>query len=207
MTNTDGTHLTELADAVAPVRERHPALLEAARSWQAGSAQQTDPGLFALICAAADASPDVTPTRWTRTGTYVLVRCGIANWCSRNRCLWPDGTVEALWAWFDFLHRTGRMDAASDPIAELRKPLACYGGLDQNGATLPDGAEREIECECMLPYRETAELLSELVRIAECEGQDPLDPLRRLVGRPEVRPREAAWSDPDDRWSWSASGP
>ncbi len=182
---------TELSDAVAPAREHHRELIEAACAWQAGRARPIDPDLFALICAAAEddsyRSYDVTPTLWSRTGVAALARCGIPNWCSMRRCLWPEGCPEALWTWFDFLHGTGRMDPRSDPVAELRKPLACYGGLDQNGRELPPGAEREIECECRLPYRETVALLNELGRRCELSGEDLVDTLRRLVSEPAPR--------------------
>jgi hypothetical protein len=106
-----------------------------------------------------------------------------------------------MWAWFDFLHGTGRLDSASDPVAELRKPLACYGWLDQDGRPLPPDATREIPCECLLPYRETVELLDELVRQGERYGEDPLDRLRQLVGRPPQLPPGAHflfWPDDDD---------
>lgn len=201
MTNTTPP-LTELVDAVAPARRRHHELIDAACAWQIGRHRQTDPVLFALICAATESSYDeFTATRWTRVGTYQVARAEIPDWCSRHRCLWPDATLDALWNWFDFLHETGRMDRASDPVAELRKPLACYGRLDQHGNPLPRGVGREIECECFLPYRETAELLGELARQAERTGEHPLDPLRRALGRATGRD-----DGRDDGRSWSTSG-
>jgi hypothetical protein len=184
MTTQKKYPMTELAVAVGPARERHRELIEAARAWQAGHERPTDPDLFAMICAAADEDWDVdlTPTRWERTGVASIARCGIPNWCSRERCEWPDGHLEAMWRWFDFLLDTGRMDPRSDPVAELRKPLACYGGFDQRGHALPPGAPRQIACECHLPYRETTELLNELVHRCERSGQDPLDVLRGRIG-------------------------
>lgn len=187
------TSLIALADAVAPAREQHHGLIDAARAWRdhtsaaggrATRPRPVDPDHFALICAAADAAwdPDVTPTRWTRTGTYHLVRIDIPNWCSRHRCLWPEEMLDAMWEWFDFLHATGRLDPASDPVAELRKPLICYGWLDQDGGPLPEGEPRQIECECFLPYRETTGLLGELVPRAGRAGERPIDTLRRLLG-------------------------
>jgi hypothetical protein len=149
----------------------------------------TDPDHFALVCAGAeDASwpPEQTLTRWTRTGTYHVVRCDFPNWCSMNRTLWPESICEVLWDWFDFLHATGRMDSRSDPVAELRKPLACYGRLDQDGHRLPEGAERQILCECFLPYRETAELLGVIALRNERSGEEPIDVLRRAAGRAPV---------------------
>lgn len=86
------------------------------------------------------------------------------------------------WQWFDFLHATGRLDPAGDPVAELRKPLICYGGLDQDGGPLPAGAPRQVECECFLPYRETTALLGELVARNEWSGESPIGTLRRLLG-------------------------
>lgn len=199
MTKQKKYPLTELSDAVAPARERHCELIDAAIAWQAarpvldGRERHTDPDHFALICAAADDRhryETVTPTCWTRDGVYGTVRCDIPNWCSSQRTLWPETICEDMWEWFDFLHGTDRLDPRSDPVAELRKPLACYGWLDQNGRRMPSGADRQIECECFLPYRETVELLGEIVRGCEWSGEDPLDVLRRAAGR-----------DPSPRWS------
>lgn len=193
MTTPRNYPLTELSDAVAPARERHRELIDAAVAWQSGRDRPTDPDHFALICAAVG-SPHrydaVTPVRWTRTGVYGVVRCRIPNWCSVQGTLWPETLCEAMWSWFDFLHGTGRLDPGSDPVAELRKPLACYGWLDQHGRRMPPDAARQIECECFLPYRETATLLAEIVRGCEWSGEDPLDVLRRAAGR-----------GPSPRWS------
>jgi hypothetical protein len=204
------TRPADLSAAVAPVRQRYRELIDAAIAWQSGRERETDPDHFALICAATEPDPEVTTTRWTRTGTYGVVRCGIPNWCSRHRCLWPEEILHATWDWFDFLHATGRMDPDSDPLAELRKPLICSGGLDQHGRPLPDGAPRQVECECFLPYRETTALLSELVQQAERSGEDPLDALRRALGRPTRSFDRWEWDDPDDPeygHSWTAPGP
>ena len=189
--------LTELSAAVAPAREHHRELIDAAVAWQAarpgpdGPGRRTDPDHFALICAAtADRHryETVTPTCWTRAGVYGMVRCDIPNWCSMRSTLWPETICEDVWEWFDFLHATGRMDPGSDPVAELRKPLACYGWLDQDGRRMPSGATRQIGCECFLPYRETVELLGEIVQRSEWSGEDPLDVLRRAAGRPGPPP-------------------
>ncbi len=232
MTNTEKFPLTELTDAVAPVRRRHHDLIESAVAWQsgagrAGSPRQTDPDHFALICAGTEYAAewasdpaDRDPFRWTRIGVYHLMRCDIPNWCSEQRCRWPEQLPQALWEWFDFLHATGRLHPASDPVAELHKPLACYGWLDQNGDTLPPDADRQIVCECFLPYRETTELLDELLRQCERGGPDPLDALRSLVGRPVRRPRtvsgltldadpigDAEPVDLDEPWWWDGGEP
>jgi hypothetical protein len=203
MTNTRKNNgLTELSDAVAPVRARHRDLVDAAVTWLAARGRAIDPDHLALICAGAEqaarytAEPELHPTRWTRTGVYRVLRSEIPNWCSEQRCLWPVDLPRAMWVWFDFLHGTGRLDPASDPVAELHKPLACYGWLDQDGNRLPPGAERAIACECLLPYRETTDLLDELVRQCERVGEDPLDRLRWLVGR---HPR---WPLAEGRLSW-----
>ena len=68
-----------------------------------------------------------------------MLRCDVPNWCSLHGCLWPVELAEAMWEWFDFLAGTGRLDPASDPLAELRKPLLCYGGLDERGRLRPEG--------------------------------------------------------------------
>lgn len=205
---TENPRPTALSAAIAPVRERHRELIDAAIAWQTGRDRQTDPDHFALLCAATEHDPEVTPTRWTRTGTYGVVRCGVPNWCSQHRCMWPEEILDAAWDWFDFLHATGRADPGGDPLAEVRKPLICYGWLDQFGRRLPAGAARQVECECFLPYRETAELLGDLVQEAERSGGDPLEILRRALGRPTSAP--GPWDDPDDvgyGGEWSVSGP
>lgn len=226
MTNTRKNNgLTELADAVAPLRARHRDLIEAAVSWLAERERAVEADHLALICAGTeyagryDTDEEVQPTRWTRTGVYHVLRCDIPNWCSVERCRWPIELPEVMWSWFDFLHGTGRLDPASDPVAELRKPLCCYGWLDQDGNRLPSDAPRALPCECLLPYRETTELLDELVRQSERVGEDPLDRLRWLVGRPPRWPLAAGrltWEDegepavdedPLDLDGWGWAGP
>lgn len=188
-----------LSEAVAPERARYRDLVDAACVWQAGRTRQIDPDLFTLICIGADDrfDHDTTPVRWTRVAVSGIARCAINNWCVMQGCLVPDDVPEAMWEWFEFLHATGRLHTDSDPLAELRKPLACIGWLDEQGRRLPPEADRVVECECFLPYRETAELPGELARQAERTGEDVLDALRRAVGRPT---REAArpWADTDD---------
>ena len=208
MTNSNNTpETTGLAVAVAPVRHRHRELIEAAVAWLNARDRSVDPDHLALICAGAEHAgrcadePEPTPTRWTRLGTYRVLRSVIPNWCSGQRCLWPEQLPQTMWAWFDALHGLGRLDPASDPVAELRKPLACYGWLDQDGNQLPANAERQLPCECLLPFRETVELLDELVRQCERVGEDPLDRLRWLVGRAPRLPLA------DDRLAWLLGAP
>jgi hypothetical protein len=178
------THLIPLSEALSPIREVYGHLLTAAARWQDGRSRRTDPDHFALICVAADAGfgQEVSPTRWTRTDVYHVLRCDVPNWCSLHGCLWPVELAEAMWEWFDFLAGTGRLDPASDPPAELRKPLLCYGGLDEHGRLRPEDAPRPVECECHLPYRETVQLLNRLGLQCEYRGQSVLDVLRALVG-------------------------
>lgn len=203
MTRQKKYPMTELSDAVAPARERHRELIDAACVWEAGAERPTDPDLFALICAAVDDDRyghyDVGPTRWTRTGVAAVARCGIPNWCSTHRCLWPEGYLEAMWRWFDFLDQTVRMDPRSDPVAELRKPLACYGGFDQHGQKLPYGAQRQVECECRLPYRETVGLVNELAWLCERRGEDPLEVLRAWIAEPPTRWGPPMFGDDGDQ--------
>jgi hypothetical protein len=177
------THLVSLSDALGPIRDVYRHLLTPAALWQEGRARRTDPDHFALICVATDRNLcDATPTRWTRTDVYHVLRCDIPNWCSLHRCLWPAELPEAIWDWFDFLADTDRLDPASDPLAELRKPLQCYGGLDARGEPRPDDVPRDIPCECHLPYRETAELLNRLGLQCEQRGQYLMDVLRDIGG-------------------------
>lgn len=207
------TNLITLAEALTPVREMYSELISAAVAWQAGRERRTDPDHFALICVGADRSRDdvVSPTRWSRTTVFHVLRCGIPSWCASSRCALPEALPEAMWEWFDFLDETGALHPASDPLGELRKPLLCYGWLDHRGRRLAADAPSPVACECLIPYRETVELLQELQRSAELRGTDPLDPLRRLAGRP--RPDHTPWwerrddgDDEDDGW-WSDPEP
>ena len=198
---TEHPHPVPLSAAVAPERERHRDLVDAALAWQADHPRPTAPDLFVLVCAVADGADDpVSPTRWTRTGVHRLLHHDPPAWCSRRRCARPDGDLAALWRWFDFLRATGRLDPASDPVPELRKPLACAGRLDRDGRPLPGDGPRDLECECFLPYREGARLAGALAREAVERGEDALDPLRRALRR---RARPA----PDGPRGWSVSGP
>ena len=193
------THLIPLSDALGPIREVYRHLLTEAARWQDGRSHRTDPDHFALICVAADTGfvATVTPTRWTRTDVYYVLRCDIPNWCSLHRCGWPAELPEVMWDWFDFLDDTGRLDAASDPRAELRKPLLCYSGLDERGEPRAPDAPRTVECECHLPYRETVELLNQLGAQCERSGRDALDVLRSLLGRGPRHPEreQEQWWD------------
>jgi hypothetical protein len=178
------THLIPLSEALGPIRDVYAHLLVAAARWQDGRERRTDPDHFALICVASDAGfvREVSPTRWTRTDVYHVLRCDVPNWCSMHRCLWPVDLAEAMWQWFDFLTETDRLDGASDPLAELRKPLLCYGGLDRHGRLRGEDAPAPVECECHLPYRETVQLLNRLGQQCEYHGRSPLDVLRAFVG-------------------------
>jgi hypothetical protein len=205
------THLIPLSPwnsyrALGPIRDVYAHLLTEAVRWQDGRDRRTDPDHFALICVATDAGfgDRVSPTRWTRTAfepslaVYHVLRCDIPNWCSLHRCLWPLEVVEAQgnpvgWEWFDFLAGTGRLDPASDPPAELRKPLLCYGGLDERGRLRTDDGPAPVECECHLPYRETVQLLNRLGRQCEYSGRSPLDVLRSLVGEGSRHPGREEW--------------
>jgi hypothetical protein len=60
---------------------------------------------------------------------------------------------ETLWTYLDFLFATGRIDPASDPLPELRKPLRCYAGLDEHGLPERDTHAPRPPCECHVVYR------------------------------------------------------
>src|SRR3712207_4979968 len=101
-----------LAHALAPVRDVYRHLVDAATAWQAARPRKTAPDHWVLLCGAADPGSNrrTTPTRWTRTGAYHLLRCDVPNWCSVHRCHWPEEVPEAMWEWLDFLFDTGRFD-------------------------------------------------------------------------------------------------
>lgn len=73
------------------------------------------------------------------------------NWCSINRCLWPEGVPETMWRWLHFLEATGGLTDRDEKLDDLLKPLLCYVWLDFEGNPRPEDAPRLIECECFEP--------------------------------------------------------
>ncbi len=149
---------TPLATAVEPWRRRHRQMLAELRAWALERGRPVDPDLVALILAAREAGPDDEPLgQWTRTGINRCLSVDTFNWCSLGRVLYPDGVPVAFWLFLDFLAETGRLERASDPLDELRKPLICYGGLDRSGRERTgddnDDDRSSLRCECYVRYR------------------------------------------------------
>ena len=101
-----------------------------------------------------------------------------------QRCRWPRGADRRpMWEWFDFLHAhrpAGPRPAIRWPSCASRWP-ATAGSTRTGGRCRPTRSGGSA-CECLLPYRETTELLDELSGSASGVGADPLDRLRWLVG-------------------------
>lgn len=132
-----------------------------ARQWGRAGGLLFDPDLLALVLAAAAGWHDPRPVEaWTRRSVYHLLRCDVPNWCSMNRCLWPEGVPETVWGWLHFLDATGGLTGADEPLSDLLKPLLCYGGLDFEGRPRPEDSPPLIRCECFEPLlpEELAEL-------------------------------------------------
>ncbi|HEX6237564.1 MAG TPA: hypothetical protein VFZ68_10250 [Acidimicrobiales bacterium] len=153
--------LVPLATAVAPVRRRHDALLAAMDEWALARGSVVDLDVAALVLAAKQRwGRDEPLHRWTRTGVTHCLVSAVGNWCALSLTLRPEGIPETVWLLLDFLADTGRLDSASDPVGELRKPLRCYGGLDARGRAgaleVPDdggGTDGASRCECYVAYR------------------------------------------------------
>lgn len=145
-----------LADAVAPIRRRHRELVEAAQTWTLSHQVVLPVDLVVLIIAVSlqrDSVPaELAPTYWTRTAVNRLVMTGLPNWCAAHRVPLPFDAPEAVWAYLDFLVDTDRLHPQSDPLAELRRPLRCYGQLDESGRWDPEGDPIAQRCECYCPY-------------------------------------------------------
>src|ERR671911_378356 len=124
-------------------RRRHREMLAELRVWALERGRPADLDLVALILAAKERGPDDGPLGlWTRTGVNRCLSVDTFNWCSLGQVLYPDGVPGALWLFLDFLAETGRLERASDPLDELRKPLICYGGLDRSGRERTEGRAR-----------------------------------------------------------------
>jgi hypothetical protein len=148
---------TPVAAAVLPWRRRERRLLAEMREWALEHGRSVDLDLVALVLAAKDRATGQPLHRWARTGVNRCLAVDVPNWCSLAQVLWPEGVPEALWQLLDFLVATDRLDPASDPLAELRKPLQCYGGLDDTGQAdqSDDGSDDPPRppCECYVTYR------------------------------------------------------
>lgn len=151
--------IVPLADAVKSAHAEFGLLLAAITEWASQHEKVIDLDLVAFVCAATrDGFGDrESLTLWMRTGVQGFLSCDSFNYCSRQSCKMPNGVPETLWMFLDFLHDTGRINPASDPLWELRKPLICYAGLGFDGLERPEDAGRLIPCECHLPYRKTVE--------------------------------------------------
>src|ERR671911_814497 len=139
-------------------RRRHREMLAELRVWALERGRPADLDLVALILAAKERGPDDGPLGlWTRTGVNRCLSVDTFNWCSLGQVLYPDGVPGALWLFLDFLAETGRLERASDPLDELRKPLICYGGLDRSGRERTDDEHDDhrssVRCECYVRYR------------------------------------------------------
>jgi hypothetical protein len=149
---------TPLPTAVEPSRRRHREMLAELRVWALERGRPADLDVVALILAAKERGPDDGPLGlWTRTGVNRCLGVDTLNWCSLGQVLYPDGVPGALWLFLDFLAETGRLERASDPLDELRKPLICYGGLDRSGRERSDDEHDDdrssVRCECYVRYR------------------------------------------------------
>src|ERR687897_724389 len=148
---------TPLPTAVEPARRRHREMLAELRVWALERGRPVDLDLVALILAAKARGPGDGPLGlWTRTGVNRCLSVDTSNWCSLGQVLYPDGVPGALWLLLDFLAETGRLERASDPLDELRKPLICYGGLDRSGRERSDDEyddyRSSVRCECYVRY-------------------------------------------------------
>jgi hypothetical protein len=146
--------LVALPNAVRSARARHQHLIAAAAAWALGQGRPLQLDVLALILAATETNGrEVSPLRWSRTGVNAVLSVHVFSWCSIHRTLNPDGVPETLWTYLDFLFATGRIDPASDPLCEVRKPLMCYAGLDEQGLPQRDAHAPRAPCECHVVYR------------------------------------------------------
>lgn len=145
--------MVALGTSTRAAREKYRSLVAAAAEFGLRAGRPLDRDLIALLLAATELGhrDDISPTRWSRTGVNELLSIHVFNWCSLHTAKVPDRLPEALWTYLDFLFAAGRIHPLSEPLLELRKPLRCYCGLDENGQRDP-GAER-VPCECYVEYR------------------------------------------------------
>ena len=81
-----------------------------------------------------------------------LLMHDVPEWCERRSVAWPFALPESIWRYLDFLAATGRLDPASDPLPELRRPLRCFGQLGVDGRWDPDAVADPGPCVCYQRY-------------------------------------------------------
>ena len=140
---------------------------------------------------------EVYPTRWTTDGGVPTCCAATSRMGSTERCLWPLEPAARRCGPGRLLHGNRPPGPASDPVAELRKTDGLHGWLDKGRAADAPEAQRWMACECLLPYRETTELLTELVRQSERFGEDAPRPAA-LAGRTAA----AVAAGPGSRGGW-----
>ncbi|MET1003665.1 MAG: hypothetical protein ABWZ15_17770, partial [Acidimicrobiia bacterium] len=144
-----------LVGAVRAARTKYRELVAAAAAWALGERRALSLDVLAMILDATETRHDDSrsPVRWSRTGVTAVLSVHVLNWCTVNRVHLPARVPETLWTYLDFLFETGRIDPESDPLGELRKPLCCYCGLDEQGVPARDEGAPRAPCECHVVYR------------------------------------------------------
>ena len=137
-----------LATAVAAARATHAGEIDAIVARGEALGHPADPDVLALILQAHTEHPRHRDRGWDRAGFYFFFWADLFNWCSLAGCEVPEHLPEALWLWLHHLDATGGLGPADEPLHELLKVLFCYGGLGFDGRPLPEGAPRQVVCEC-----------------------------------------------------------
>ena len=124
-----------LHDAVAGSRRQHRSFIVAAGQWALarGLSLPTDHiALWAATCAVLGCGfeADGLTGPWRASALPDFME-RMADWCTMAGCSLPATLPESLWHLYGFLAGTGRLDPASDSLAELRASVVVFGTLDR----------------------------------------------------------------------------
>lgn len=153
-----------LRDVIAPACYRHRVVIDAARRWSLAMVCWLPSDLVALTLAVhaapstsfslGDPSDEIGLGMhlWTRQDVAWVLTGGVEQWCARHHTAVPVRFPEAVWRFLDFLVATDRLDPASDPLLELRRPLRCIAELNASGHWRVGDDPDPGPCVCAEPY-------------------------------------------------------
>lgn len=134
-----GPERLSLATVVAASRRRHRKLIVAAGRWALARGVAVAPDHVALWAATVETlgwagNPGGITGPWRVSAMPGFVSA-VRAWCRLNGCRPPAELNQSLWRLYGFLAETGRLDPASDSLAELRAALVVFGDMEQCSPT------------------------------------------------------------------------
>ncbi len=138
---------------IGPLRARYREDLRRLAEWSLAQGRPCDRDVAALCLEAlADYCSDTGRVLLDRPTVHRILWADVWNLAQALGTVAPPDSAIQFWTLLGWLDANDRLDPAGAPLAVLREPLQCYGGLDADGQPRPEGAESDIPCQCYIPY-------------------------------------------------------